>query len=805
MNECPTPHELQQLLDEILPTEQEPRIAGHLEQCPACRAILDQLTATVVAPWPLLSQRDPPTGLEAARSALEYRVVRYRTRGGLGEVFEVEDNQLQRTAALKILSEYHHANPDTRRRFVEEARLTAQLEHPGIVPVHAAVQGSDGRPGYVMRLVEGETLQQAIQRFHAADRADQSAGTGRLTLRELLSRLIAVCDAVAYAHSKGVLHRDIKPANIMLGPFGETVLLDWGLGKSFSDSDEPSPTCDGSDAAPNGLMSLAGGTPGYMSPEQAAGEGTPVGPASDIYNLGATLYCLLTGKPPRPTPVDDEAASRGGRYRVGPFPRPRQLNPQVAPALEAISSKALARQPEDRYPSATALARDIKCWLADEPVSARAETWWERGQRWVKRHRTAVAAGAAAGLVALVCLGVAMGVLQAAYVREVNARTLEAEQRVRADQARALEEQQRARADANLGNALNVMDHFLEVARSTVAGRPIDPEDMRVYYTQKAQNLYEQILSDRGETDQKVRRIVGRAYHGRGAIHALARRPKQAEADFREAQALQERLLEDISDPQIRTKYAADLAVTLFDLGQAYWDDGRREEAEAVWKKMAAFFDPAADRWITYKFAVELSHRFQELGRYDEALVWMGRMTDSLEGLLQSGVDASRARHLLPSALRLHAVLCYAVQRYDLATRSWDRLAELDPQTPLLGEFAKIRLECLARKGDHARAAVAVEALAKDSGLTAVDSYNLACVLAQSAAAARADTQLTPAQRTAAIEKYAVRSLYLLARCRDMGFFREAAKREHFAKDADFDPLRSRADFRKLVSGLQGQ
>src|SRR5262249_41250558 len=139
----------------------------------------------------------------------------------------------ERPAALKVLREQHHADPDSRRRFLQEARITALLEHPGIVPVHALAQASDGRPCYVMRFVKGQSLQDAIQAFHLADRPRRGGTQPRLALQTLLNRFIAVCNTVAYAHSQGVLHRDIKPANIMLGPYGETQVLDWGLAKPF--------------------------------------------------------------------------------------------------------------------------------------------------------------------------------------------------------------------------------------------------------------------------------------------------------------------------------------------------------------------------------------------------------------------------------------------------------------------------------------------------------------------------------------------------------------------------------------------
>src|SRR5262249_18744412 len=151
--------------------------------------------------------------------------------GGLGEVFVAEDTELHREVALKQIQASHAHDRASRARFVLEAEITGGLEHPGVVPVYGLGCYADGRPYYAMRLIRGDSLKQAIDRFHEADVPGRDPGGRALSFRELLGRFVAACNAVAYAHSRGVIHRDIKPANVMLGPYGETQVVDWGLAK----------------------------------------------------------------------------------------------------------------------------------------------------------------------------------------------------------------------------------------------------------------------------------------------------------------------------------------------------------------------------------------------------------------------------------------------------------------------------------------------------------------------------------------------------------------------------------------------
>ena len=361
---------------------------------------------------------------EGAAAGSRFRVLRPLAKGGLGEVHVAQDLEVPREVALKEIQSRYADEPSNRARFMLEAEITGGLEHPGIVPVYGIGKHVDGRPYYAMRFVRGESLHEAIRAFHAPAPPGAAVDPGEksLELRRLLGRLVDVCDAIEYAHSRGVLHRDLKPSNIMLGKYGETLVVDWGLAKAAGadrapvEQAEPALTpSSGGDSAPT-QMGRAIGTPQYMSPEAAEGRLDLLSPATDVYGLGATLYCLLTGKAPFPQENADTVLSKVG---TGDFAPPRQARKEVPPALEAICLKAMARRPSQRYRSAREMANDIEHWLADERVSAYPEPVAHSALRWARRRRGLVG-GVAAALVALVVTGIAALVIG----RRANERTL---------------------------------------------------------------------------------------------------------------------------------------------------------------------------------------------------------------------------------------------------------------------------------------------------------------------------------------------------------------------------------------------
>jgi serine/threonine protein kinase len=387
-----------------------------------------------------------------------YRVLWPHAQGGLGEIHVAEDTELHRKVALKEIRPEHSHKVSSRERFLFEAEITANLEHPGIVPVYGRGTHPDGRPFYAMRLIRGEELTTAIRRFHSSDSKDFA---GR-EFRWLLHRFNDVCNAIAYAHSRGILHRDLKPANIMLGPFGETLVMDWGLAKPFGKRDvgvavppEAVPNDEASAEPQSSGPSVTRtgqtvGTPAYMSPEQAAGNLNALGPASDVYSLGATLYVMLTNQRPFLGGAGDMLRA----FRQGRFPAPREIDPSVPQALDSICRRAMAPKPAQRYESALALSEDIERWLADEPVWAWREPWWDRTRRWIRRHQPMVAGLAATLGVALLALCFVVPILSLAWRNESLARRNEREQRLLALQRAKEAYEQRVLAQSHASLAI---------------------------------------------------------------------------------------------------------------------------------------------------------------------------------------------------------------------------------------------------------------------------------------------------------------------------------------------------------------
>ncbi len=267
-------------------------------------------------------------------SQTKYRLTGVAGSGGMGTVYIVEDTELRRRVALKVL-DVPDAGVEARLR--REAQVLARLEHPGIAPVHDAGSLPDGRAFYTMKWVQGERLDARLSR--------------PVPLAERLRLFLRIADAVAFAHAQGVVHRDLKPENVMVGAFGEVLVMDWGLAKVVGDGADLVPTRKTAESA-------VLGTAGFMAPEQAAGESARVDARSDVYSLGAMLQWMATG--------------------------------EVVPALRAIWRKAMAVPREGRYPDVAALAADVIRFLDGAAVSAYPETLLHRALRVAKRHRVAL-------------------------------------------------------------------------------------------------------------------------------------------------------------------------------------------------------------------------------------------------------------------------------------------------------------------------------------------------------------------------------------------------------------------------------
>jgi eukaryotic-like serine/threonine-protein kinase len=299
-------------------------------------------------------------------SGTRYRLLERVARGGMGVVYAAEDEKLERRVALKVL-DVPGTDGDLANRLMREARVLARLEHPGIVPVHDVGTLADGRVFYTMKFVEGQRLEKFIE--------------GLESVQDRLRLFSRICEAVAFAHARGVLHRDLKPANIMVGPFGEVLVMDWGLAKILRGEqqsvdlaaepeattlEKPKHSSEESESTKSSVITGHGtvmGTPGYMSPEQARGEVEVLDARSDIFSLGALLRFILTQKTPA-----------GFMLRLDR-------------SLEAICTKATAERRESRYSAVQDLGQDVSRYLDGLSVRAHRESIFEKLTRFYRRYR----------------------------------------------------------------------------------------------------------------------------------------------------------------------------------------------------------------------------------------------------------------------------------------------------------------------------------------------------------------------------------------------------------------------------------
>ena len=629
-----------------------------------------------------------------------FRIVRPHARGGLGAVFVAVDGELNREVALKQILDRFADDPQSRARFVLEAEITGGLEHPGIVPVYGLGHHDDGRPYYAMRFIRGDSLKDAIVAFHAREHAGREAGARSLGLRQLLRRFLDVCNAIDYAHSRGVLHRDLKPGNVIVGKHGETLVVDWGLAKATGRADptagerplQPGSASGSAETLPGSAL----GTPAYMSPEQAAGDLDRLGPASDVYGLGAVLYSVLTGRAPF---EGDDVAAVLDRVRRGDFPPPRQVDRTIDVALEAVCLKAMVPRPEGRYGTPRALAEDLERWLADEPVSARRDPLPTRLARWARRHRTPVAGAAALLMTAVV--GLSAGTV---LLGRANAKT----------------EAQRRRAEANYRLARDTVNQFsTQVSENTLLKSPLPGlQPLRRELLQTALR-YNQAFVDQGGDDSALKADLARAFFRMGEISRDIGTTPESLAHFERARALWEGLT--AAEPG-NAAYRHGLAQALRRIGTAQGEQlGRAGESRAALDRALALFealhraDPDREEYLD-----GLARVYANLG------IWYDtrQEIDEIRVATEKSLDASeRLARLRPGARRevagMTMTLGYwhtrfgqvadALRLLDRSRQLFDDLAREAPEDPgLRDELRRVHTNFgflhAARTGDLAEA-----------------------------------------------------------------------------------------------------
>ena len=421
--------------------------------------VIHALTMEPTSNIPGSDQEDLPALVTVTRE--HYTEGAEFARGGMGRIVAARDRRLGREVAIKELLV---ARPDLHVRFERESRITGRLQHPSIVPIYEHGQWPSGEPFYAMKHIKGRPLHDLI--------GEAKTATDRLAL---LPKVRAVAEAMAYAHSKRVIHRDLKPQNVLVGDFGETVVIDWGLAKELDGEEDPevaeAVNADAGEVQGQGAgheqsgLTMAGavmGTPAYMPPEQARGE--PVDERADVYAVGAILYNCLSGQPPYRGDTSDLVITA---LLSGPPRALREVRPELPPDLSSIVDKAMASAPEDRYPTAEELAADLRRYEMGQLVGAHRYGGADLLRRWAKRNRLALS------LTALfLCVLAVFGIWSVGrIVRESN--------RAKAQRARAVKASERARieeaaAKKSAAEATARLAHFYvdEGRRELLAGHP---------------------------------------------------------------------------------------------------------------------------------------------------------------------------------------------------------------------------------------------------------------------------------------------------------------------------------------------
>ena len=419
------------------------------------------------------SSKDAPS---IRRLGERFENLEHFASGGLGDVYLGYDNSVRRRVAVKLLKPGLVSNSEAKRRFEDEVAITGMLEHPGIVPIYDSGMSNDGQPFYAMRWLEGQTLKAAIEQLHTGVEASSgNAKSPEATQRSLLHRLNQVCDAVSFAHDRGVIHRDLKPENILLGQYGETIVIDWGLARRDRDANSSNESSDRTlgnnsqtDLVEHGTSSQNAtqigsvlGTPEYMSPEQASGDSSKIVKQSDVYSLGAILYCILTGTSPHRQKANS-TKQRIAAAIESEFPTAKEFNAATPAALSAICERAMHVDPGSRYQSPAALADDVKNWLNDQPVSASPDNALGMFSRFLRKNLHWSAAGAAT------LVAITVGSLIAASV--INSQSAElAKRKTEAEELATKEAESATDArNANLDSLayVNFMNRAFEKLRS---------------------------------------------------------------------------------------------------------------------------------------------------------------------------------------------------------------------------------------------------------------------------------------------------------------------------------------------------
>lgn len=586
-----------------------------------------------------------PTGWE------RYERLETLGQGGCGVVYRAFDRQLEREVVIKQIVPGIAGDDELRRRFWHEALITGALEHPGITPVHEA--GEDPQTGeafYAMKWLKGETLHEAITKLHQiADRP-----TWLLSLRELLERFVAVCQTLAYAHQQSVIHRDIKAANIMLGDYGETVVLDWGIAKRLAErstfvspiSNSETNTAARVSASRDQDFTRLGdlvGTPSAMSPEQASGVTAKLDHRSDLFSLGSLLYEILTGASAfRASDTSETLAN----VRAARFEPCRKRNPRVPRPLASICEKALQLKPEDRFNGALELAEQIKKYLAGERVDVHAERWWEAADRWIRKHRQLTWAAVVSLAVLALGASIALTIVRSAQQRETLAHGQTLKQ---------------------LSASRQASDEWLIGTSGDLQYYP-GLEQLRIELLAKAQRHYEQLIAT--DSPYPEHRLESAKARIRLAdLHQLQGSSESAHSEFRialdELQSIEPQLTElQQQDARLQQANAhIGLAVTTTDETQAQND---LSKASDLLEQLCRISPSDEVDNAKVRCALVQARLLKRSNKLIEAAQTLETIESLARRLYESKADA-RHRHLYTTLLSELASLEQSLERYSEA------------------------------------------------------------------------------------------------------------------------------------------
>ena len=637
-------------------------------------------------------------------------------KGGRAVVRSALDCELGRDVAVKVLRPQLRENQQAQMRLQREAQIISQLDHPGIVPIYGRGVNKDGMPFYCMRQVAGGTFRQAIEDFHQKPFASDTAR--RSDLLPLVRHLVNVCQTIAFVHQRGFVHRDVKPENILVGDFGATFVVDWGLAKQISELDKSDPVVDASvegceddmESPEDFAITQTGaslGTPAYMSPEQAAGTASHDPVRSEIFNLGATMFTLLTGRAPY-SGGTMLAVFRDARERS--FTDDAQISFVGDPAFKAICLKAMSRQPLARYDSASDLAADIERVMADQPITCYPEPITRRLWRLGKHHRTLLTSS----ILALFVLTMS-SMVGSAFVHR-----------------------QRQRADANFRQAHRaVTDSFVRISDDFLMNQP-EFQPLRSELLADGLEFYDHLLQsssdprikwemalaclqvgklrrELGETDTAVELLsrAERLYEELAAAGASEPmlfvadplQPANLPANVHRAQALRElgltlsdarhleeacgilrRSVDERSSAEISQAIRIILVETLLDIAKlAQSNDAAAAGEEALDEAEAQLFKglPTADKSrIHGELLVQQSEMAQYRGNREQALE---KIVEAIKVIRSGGQDADiEAQLALISAHQVAAELLIGLNRHQAVVDQFQESTALLDELTLL-------------------------------------------------------------------------------------------------------------------------